>query len=393
MIGSKHVLRSRVLVLALLLVIVSASLAGCSSKKANDEAIKIGVIAPMTGPQQFEGQTEVDAVRMAVDEVNKAGGILGGRMITLVAEDDGAQPAQGASAVEKLITKDKVVAIQGAQWSSVSKAVMPILEKYGVPAVTAISTAPDITEGNLPGKDWIFRVIPHDGLVASAIAEFIKTNLKATKVDVLAVNDDWGRQSTAAVKAELEKRGGTLPKIEYYTGGETNFLPQLTAIKNDNPDALFLVGQSQDGSMIVKQLKELKWSKPVIGLGAFASDTFISLAKDAAEGVYSLAQYVDSVDSPINKSFVNAWKTRYPKSLLPDKYAWGPYTATKVIIEAIKKAGSTDPKKIQEALKSVTYDGATGKIAFDAKHQAHPDVYITVIKNGKAVIQTPISTK
>jgi branched-chain amino acid transport system substrate-binding protein len=382
------------LLVVMAIALIVTSLAGCSGKKQpTDEAIKIGMIAPMTGPQQFEGQTEVNAVKMAVDEVNKAGGILGGRMITLISEDDMAKPADGVSAIEKLITKDKVVAIQGAQWSSVSKAIMPVLEKYGVPAVTAISTAPDITEGTLPGKDWIFRVIPHDGLVAGSFANFLKNTLKASKVDVLAVNDDWGRQSTAAIKTEFEKLGGTLPVIEYYTGGETNFLPQLTKIKNDKPDALFLVAQSQDGSMIVKQLKELGWKVPVAGLGAFASDTFISLAKDAAEGVYSLAQYADGVDTAGNKAFVDAWKARYPKSLLPDKYAWGPYTATKVIIKAIEKAGSTDPKKIQEALKTVTYDGITGQIAFDQKHQAHPDVYITQVKNGKAVVVNAVPTK
>jgi len=191
----------------------------------------------------------------------------------------------------------------------------------------------------------------------------------------------------------LEKRGGSTVALELYTMGETNFLPQLTRIKAGSPDALFIVAGSQDASMIVKQAKEVGLNKPIVGLGALASDTFIKLAKEAAEGVYSLSQYLDVIDSPENKAFVDAYRQRYPKMPLPDKYAWGSYTSIKVIIKAIEQAGSTDPEKIRQALEKVAYDGITGKIEFDQKHQAYPDVFVTVVENGRPKVIQRISTR
>lgn len=369
-------------------IIVTAA----APEQAEEGPIKIGIIAPLTGPQQFEGQLEVNSAKMAVDEINAAGGLLG-RPVTLLIEDTQNQPAVAVSSLEKLISKDKIVALQGAQWSSETKAIMPTLEKYGVPAVTAISTAPDITEGDLPGKKWIFRVIPHDGMAAAAIATFLSEELGAKTIAFLVKNDDWGRQASAVIQSEFEKGGGKILTTEYFEGGETNFLPQATKIMGLNPDAVVLAAQAQDGSMIVKQFKEIGLDKKVVGLGAFASGTFVNLAGEAAEGVYGVVQYSDAIDSPENKAFVEEWMKRYPQSGLPDKYAWGPYTATKAIFEAIKIANSTDPAKIRDALEQVSFQGLTGEIKFDEKHQAHPDVYITEIQDGKAVFLTSVKTQ
>lgn len=357
----------------------------------NNEPIVIGFIAPLTGAQQFEGQLEMQSAKMAVDEINAAGGLLG-RPVTLIVEDTQNQPAVAVSSLEKLIAKDKIVALQGAQWSSETKAVMPTLEKYGVPAVTAISTAADITEGDLPGKDWIFRVIPHDGMSAGAVATFLKDTLSAKSIAFLVKNDDFGRQASAIIQTEFEKVGGEVLSLEYFEGGETNFLPQATKIKELNPDAVVLAAQAQDGSMITKQFKEVGLDKPIVGLGAFASGTFIDLAGDSAEGVYGVVQYSDAIDTPENKAFVEAWIARNPKSGA-DKYSWGPYTATKAILEAIKLANSTDPTAIRDALEKIQFQGLTGEIKFDEKHQAHPDVYITQVKDGKAVLLTAVKTQ
>lgn len=366
--------------------------AAAAPAAAEEEPIKIGIIAPLTGPQQFEGQLEVNSVKMAVDEINAEGGLLG-RTVTLLIEDTQNQPAVAVSSLEKLIAKDKVVALQGAQWSSETKAIMPTLEKYGVPAVTAISTAPDITEGDLPGKNWTFRVIPHDGLVAGAVGTFLSEELSAKTIAFLVKNDDWGRQASEVIQKAFESGGGTVVALEYFEGGETNFLPQATKIMGLNPDAVVLAAQAQDGSMIVKQFQEIGFDKPLVGLGAFASGTFVDLAKDAAEGVYGIVQYSDAIDSPENKAFVESWTTRYPQSGLPDKFAWGPYTATKAIFEAIKAANSTDPAAIRDALETVSFQGLTGEIKFDENHQAHPDVYITQIQDGKAVTLTSVKTQ
>lgn len=382
------------------LLAMALVVAGCGGKQGQEsgskaqEPIKIGVIAPLTGPLQFEGQQQVNGVRMAVEEANKAGGILGGRLITVVAEDGKGEPTESVSAAEKLIVRDKVSVLQGAHMTTATKAVMPLLEKYGVAMVEAIASVPDLTEGQLPGQKYFFRVNPHAGMECGAFARFMVEKLGVKKLAMLVRNDDWGRANVKLYEGELGKRGCQVVAVEYYTSGETNFLPQLTRIKGANPDALFLIAQAQDGAMIVKQAKEIKLDKPITGAGAFASDTFVSLAKEAANGVYGVVTYAPSVKTPANERFVQAYQAAYPKMPLPDKYAAMPYLAGKIIIKAIEKAGSTDPAKVRDALEQVSIeDGLTGPIVFDEKHQAHPNIYVTVIENGTAKIVEELPTK
>lgn len=383
--------------LALVLVILLAAipaLAGCSKKEDAKAPIKIGVIAPLTGSLQFEGQQQLNGVQMAVNEVNKAGGILGGRLITVVAEDGKGEATESVSAAEKLITRDKVSIIQGAHMTTATKAVMPILEKYGVAMVEAIASVPDLTEGNLPGQKFLYRVNPHAGMEVNSMAKFLAENLKVKKLAMLVRNDDWGRTNVKLYTDAMTKLGSTVVATEYYNGGETNFLPQLTSIKNKGADGLFLIGQAQDGGMIVKQAQEVKLDKPIAGAGAFSSDTFIQLAKEAANGVYGVVPYASTVDNAANKAFVKAYTDAYPKMPAPDKYAAMPYMAAKAMIKAIELANSTDPAKVKAALDKVSLDnGVTGAIAFDTQHQAHPDIYITVIENQKVKIIASMKTK
>ena len=385
----------RWLALVLALVVVATPvLAGCSKKEDAKAPIKIGVIAPLTGSLQFEGSQQLNGVQMAVAEANKAGGILGGRLITVIAEDGKGEATESVSAAEKLITRDKVSIIQGAHMTTATKAVMPILEKYGVAMVEAIASVPDLTEGNLPGQKFLYRVNPHAGMEVSSMSKYLADNLKIKKLALLVRNDDWGRTNVTLYTAAMAKLGSSVVATEYYNGGETNFLSQLTSIKNKGADGLFLIGQAQDGGMIIKQAQEVKWDKPIAGAGAFSSDTFVQLAKESANGIFGVVPYASSVDNAANKAFTNAYKAAYPKLPAPDKYAAMPYMAAKAMIKAIELAGSTDPAKVKAALDKVKLDtGVTGPIEFDTQHQAHPDIYITVIENQKVKIISGMKTK
>ena len=357
------------------------------------EEYKLGIVLPLSGANQLEGSMGKAAVQMAADEINATGGI-NGHKVTVIVEDDQAKTAESVSAAEKMVTKDGVCILIGAIYSSITKALMPVAEQYKIPLITNISTTAELTEDTtLPGHDWLFRVIPHDGLVNDAIVSFMMDDLGVKNVALLGVNNDWGRLSGAAVKEALEARGGKMVTEEYFNTGETNYLSQLTNIKEKNPDIVFLIAQAQDGSMIVNQLREIGWDKDVIGLGAFAADTFVGLAKENANGVYSVSQYVGSVDSELNAQFVAAWTAANPDLPKPDKYAWGPYVSVQAACEALKIAGSSDGTALAEALKQVSLEGATGQISFDENHQAHPDVYITVIKDGTVNILKTLKTQ
>lgn len=357
------------------------------------EEYKLGVVLPLSGANQLEGSMGKAAVQMAADEINAAGGI-NGHKVTVIVEDDQAKTAESVSAAEKMVTKDGVCILIGAIYSSITKALMPVAEQYQIPLITNISTTAELTEdATLPGHDRLFRVIPHDGLVNDAIVSFMMDDLGVKNVALLGVNNDWGRLSGAAIKETLEARGGKMVTEEYFNTGETNYLSQLTNIKEKNPDIVFLIAQAQDGSMIVNQLREIGWDKNVIGLGAFAADTFVSLASENANGVYSISQYVGSVDSQLNAQFVAAWTAANPDLPKPDKYAWGPYVSVQAACAALKIAGSADGAALAEALKQVSLEGATGQIAFDQNHQAHPDVYITVIEDGAVKILKTLKTQ
>ena len=357
------------------------------------EEYKLGIVLPLSGASQLEGSMSKAAAQMAVDEVNATGGI-DGHKVTLIFEDDQVKTAESVSAAEKMITKDGICILLGAHYSSITKALMPIVEQYKIPLITSISTTAELTnDTTLPGHEWLYRVVPHDGLVNDAVISFMMEDLGVKTAALLGVNNDWGRLSGAAVKEALEARGGKMVTEEYFNSGETNFLSQLTNIKEKNPDIIFLIAHAQDGSMIVGQLREIGWDKKIIGLGSFAADTFVSLAKENANGVYSVSQYVSTVDSTLNSDFVAAWTEAYPNLPKPDKYAWGPYVSVKSACEALRIAGSTDGTALTNALKQSSVEGATGQIAFDQNHQAHPDVYITVIEDGAVKILKTLKTQ
>ena len=378
--------------LVIVALIVTVVAAGCAKKEDASEPIKIGVIAPLTGTLQFEGQQQLNGVKMAVDEVNKAGGI-NGRLITVIAEDSKGNATDAASAAEKLITKDKVTILQGAHMTTLTKAVMPILQKYGVAMVESVASVPELTDGSLPGSDYLYRVNPHAGMEAASFATFLYNNLGIKKLAMLVLNDDWGHTNVKLYTDAYQKFGGSIVSTDYYTTGETNFLPVLTKIKNSDADGLFLIAQAQDAAMIVKQAREIKYDKKIAGAGAFASDTFIQLAGKDADGIYGVVPYAATVDNPVNKAFVDAYKAAYPKMPTPDKYAAMSYMAGKVMLAAIQAAGSSDPAKVKAALDKVSVEGVTGTTAFDEHHQAHTDIYITVIDNGAIKIVQAIPTK
>jgi len=380
-------------VVMLLVLVATVVVAGCAKKEtATDEPIKIGVIAPLTGTLQFEGSQQLNGVKMAVDEINKNGGI-NGRLITVVAEDSKGNATDAASAAEKLITKDKVAIIQGAHMTTLTKAVMPILEKYGVAMVESVASVPVLTDGSLPGSAYLYRVNPHAGMEAASFAKFLFDTQGIKKLAMLVLNDDWGHTNVTLYTTAYQQMGGEVVSTDYYATGETNFLPTLTKIKNSGADGLFLIAQAQDAAMIVKQAREVQYAKKIAGAGAFASATFVQLAGADANGIYGVVPYASAVDNPTNAAFVAAYAAAYPKMPTPDKYAAMSYTAGKVMMAALQSAGSDDPAKVKAALDTVSVDGVTGTTSFDANHQAHTDIYITVIDNGKIKIQLAIPTK
>jgi len=265
------------------------------------ETVKIGVIQPLTGSVAYNGTTDINGSKLALDEINAKGGVLG-KKLELVIEDGQCKPANSVNAAEKLIQRDKVAALSGAFCSSATLAVMPVAENYKIPLVTGVSSSASLTE---KGNRWFFRATETDALLAKSFAKILFDQLK-------------------------------LPS-DFYT--------ILTKLKASGADGAFVAAETQDGSIFVKQKAEFGLQLKVFGVGSWATADFMKLTGASSEGIYAAVPYASTMDTPKNKAFVEAYTARYKEA--PGKYSAAGYNAINILAAAINRAGSTDAEKIR----------------------------------------------
>jgi branched-chain amino acid transport system substrate-binding protein len=341
------------------------------------ETVRIGVIQPTTGPVAYDGNIYVNTVKMLVEDMNAKGGVLG-KKIELVVEDGACNPAQSVNAAEKLVVRDKVVALLGAFCSTSTAAVMEVAKKHKVPLITGISTAAQLTE---QGNPYFFRAVATTPMLGNAFGPVLPKAVKAKHFAFLTLNDDWGRSMQASYPKAIESGGGQIVANEFFQQSDLQFLSQITKVKAANPDAIVLAANTQQAVALSKQIRELGVTVPLIGEGSWTSDSFIKLAGPAAEGVYGLVEYVYTIKSAINEEFVKEFQAKLKEN--PSKFAGAAHNAIHIMVDAIRRAGAADPEKIRTALEQTDYNGLVGNIKFDAKHQAYGQtVYLAHVKSG-----------
>ena len=329
------------------------------------ETIKIGVIQPLTGSVAYNGTADVAGTKLAVEERNARGGVLG-KKVEVVIEDGQCRPANSVNAAEKLIQRDKVVALSGAFCSSATLAVMPVAESNKIPLVTGVSSKSDMTE---KGNKWFFRATETDGLLAQSFAKILVDQLKLKKIAYIGVNDDFGRGGVEEFEKQMTALGATTAMKDYFDHGTTDFYTLLTKLRSSGADGVFVAAETQDGSTFVKQKAEFGLEQKVFGVGSWATADFMRLAGTAAEGIYAAVPYSYTMETPKNAGFVKAYEAATKEK--PGKYGAAGYNALNILMDAIQRAGSTDAEKIREALGQTDYEGPNGKFNFDAKGQAH----------------------
>ena len=346
------------------------------------EPIKLGVVGPHSGPAAFDGQSTLIGAQVAAQEINAAGGILGGRKIEIVAADSRGIPAESVSAFRKVVTQDKVVAVDCCWFSSSTIATHPTIEELKVPTTTGVAFLPDAKETKLT---YLFKFAQTPRLESRFVDYWVK-KLNVKKVAFLARNDDWGRATSGVYQARLKELGGTVLSSDFYTPGEKDFYSYLTKIKALNPEGINVVDISATAATQVKQIAELGIKTTVLGSDGPITDAFIKLAGKVSEGIPLVVRYGATLDTPRNKGFVAAFKARRAGEE-PDQYAQAGYDSIYLHAEAIKRAGSTDPAKVREALTKSDYVSVAGNpIRFDERNQATPKLYVAVIKDGRRVI-------
>jgi branched-chain amino acid transport system substrate-binding protein len=358
-------------------ILISAAVLGLSSAASAQETVRIGVVQPLTGPVAFDGTIYVNTIKMLVDDLNARGGVLG-RKVEVIVEDGACNPAQSVNAAEKLVTRDRVHALIGAFCSTSTAAMMEVARKNRIPHITGVSSAAQLTE---QGNPYFFRALATTAMLGDAFGGELPAAVKGKRFAFLVIADDWGRTMVSAYPKSLEKAGGVIVATEYFQPTELQFLSHITKIKASNPDAVILAANTQHAVALTKQMREMGVNLPLIAEGSWTSDSYLKLAGPAAEGVYGLVEYVYTAKNPANDAFVKMFRDKLKDN--PSKFAGAAHNAFNIMIDAIKRAGSTDPEKIRAALLQTDYNGIVGNIKFTEKGQAYgQEVFLAHVKNG-----------
>jgi branched-chain amino acid transport system substrate-binding protein len=361
--------------------------------KPNGEAIKIGVIQPLSGPVAASGGYVRSGAEIARDWINDSGGVLG-RPIQLLVEDNKSDPKEAASAAEKLIISDRVPALMGAWGSSMTLAAMPKLEQYGVPMLVETSSASSITTS---GNPWVFRISPPSTREAEGMKQHYD-DLKITKADFLAVNTDFGRGAAQAFGDMVKGKGGTVGAVEYMDQAAVDMGAPLTKIKQSGGDTLFITTAVEQLVLTFKHAEALGLSPTMITTGGSSSpDQLVEQAGTAAEGTYHIVFFMPwfpeaMPDPELSTRFIEEWRKRgYPEGGLTEGFRG--HDGIKTLAEAIKLAGQPEPKAIRDALWKVDVMGLNGPITFQKEGppgkesgQNATNIFLIQIEGGKITL-------
>lgn len=367
------------------LVVAGALLAGSTGcnkpsggQAAAGDVIKVGEFASLTGSEATFGQSSHQGTQMAVDDLNAAGGLLG-KKIQLLTEDDQSQAGQPATVVRKLISRDGVIAILGEVASSKSLEAAPICQQYHIPMISPSSTNPKVTETG----DYIFRVCFIDPFQGTVMANFARKTLKLNTAAVLTdVKSDYSLGLAKFFKAGFIADGGKIVAEQNYSAGDKDFNAQLTAIKAENPDGIFVPGYYTEVGLIALQARQLGITGPMFGGDGWESSSLVPIGGKALEGCYFSTHYSPEDTSPAVQDFVKRFRALHHET--PDAMAALGYDSAMILADAIKRAGSTDGAKVAAALAATKdFAGITGEITIDTNRNASKPAVILTIKDGQ----------
>ena len=371
----------------------TAVLAGSLMTSASAQTIKIGVIEPLTGPFAASGNYVTNGAKIAADEINAKGGVLG-QKIELVIEDNKSNPTEAASVAEKLMVRDKVPVLMGAWGSSLTLAVMPKLMEYKVPMLVETSSSGKITTS---GNPYIFRISPPSAVEAVAFAKIVD-KLHIKKADFLVINNDWGLGTAQDFSKMFKEHGITVGMVETMDQAAQDMSAQLAKFKNSDADTLIVTSAVEQLTLVFKQAAALGLKKQIITTGGSQNpDQLIDQAGTEVNGTLHLTTFAPwvpevSPDPEATKNFIAEWKKRgFQFAGVTESFRG--YDGIRTIAAAIQKAGKADPEAIRQALWQLDITGLNGKIKFtkagpDGKEsgQSIPTVYLIKIENGKVVV-------
>ncbi len=324
------------------------------------EVIKIGIILPLTGEKAKFGEIEKNSFVMALNEINKAGGVKG-KKIELLFEDDTGKPDIARSAVEKLVSKDNVVMLGGGYGSSETYSIAGVAQQKKIPFLINTGSADDITS---KGWNYVFRLNPPVSEYANAAESFYKEVAKPKTAVILFENTLFGTSGSKDAEKTLKEMGVQMLLKEGYEHGAVDFKPLLIKVKNANPDLVYMISYVMDASLIMRQSMELDINpKMFVGGGAgFTLPDFYQNAGKAAEGVFSADLWVPTLPYPGAMDYFKNYKKQFGKDT--EYHGAEAYAAMQVIADVLKRAKTFSAEDIRQALAATDMMTVFGKVKF-----------------------------
>lgn len=375
----------------------TALLAGCGGEKkdsaaANADKYVIGASFELTGNVANYGKSTLSGLKLAVDQVNKAGGV-NGKQLVIVESDNKSEPAESGNSVTKLITQDKVVAVVGPATSGCVFAATPVVTSNKVPLIAPCATAPAITVDNGQVKEFIFRACFIDPFQGRVMAEFADKTLGVKNVAILHdASSDYSKGLAEVFEKTLNEKGGKVVAKEAFLSKDIDFKAALTKIKAANPEAIYIPGYYEEVAKIIKQTREIGLNVPLIGCDGWDSPKLVEIAgPEALNNTYFSSAFSVQDQTESVQKFIADYKAMYQKD--PDIFCMQGYNAGLVLADALKRAGDgADGTKLAAAI-AATKDlpVASGKLTYDKDHNPIISAIIIEMKDGVQSFKEKIS--
>lgn len=362
---------------------VALVLAGCGREAPTTSGaatVKIGAASPLTGPQAHIGIDIRNGVQLAIEDANAANVEIGGRIVKfeLIAEDDEANPTKATTVAQKLVDS-KVAGVVGHFNSGASIPASKIYSDAGIPQISPSSTNPKYT---LQGFKTTFRVVAHDDQQGPTLGRYALDKLKARSIAVIDDSTAYGQGLADAFAATVKAGGAKVVAREHTTDKDTDFKAILTRIRGRKPDLVMFGGIDPQAGPMVKQMAELGIKAKFMGGDGMQTPNFIKLAGPASEGAMASIPGLPKEQMPGGKAFLEKYKAKYKAEV--ELFAPMGYDAVMVFIDAMKRAGSTEPARFLPEVGKTRYQGVIGPIAFDGKGDlVNGPITIYVVKGGK----------
>lgn len=366
------------------LSVMIAAIAGIGVAAA-DDTIRIGFTPPITGVHAAGGSLQVKSIQLALKEINAAGGINGKKIDLRIIDNQSSNPG-ALAALQKAVEQEKVLALVGYLYSTQVFATSDAIKNYRIPAIVGATNVNITRQGN----PWLFRTRPDDSIAASAMVKYIKENTKLTRIGLLHDTDAFGTGGADLVEKGAKELGLTIVRREKCTTATKDFTAELLAMKNAGAQVLIYYGHEEATALLQRQMRQFGSPFKFLGSPSAASKDSLNLAKEAAEGIWAVVDFVPG-QTEENRRYADAYRKEF--NLDYDSLSVWTYDGLKILANAIKKGGEDRDKIRQAILATQGYKGAQGTFSFTPNGDGLTEVSVVQIEKGKPKLLKIINVK